>query len=115
MKPSNRNQTSTRSRNVGLALAVIACAASLWYFSRSPVQLDHDGYDLTIALYRVCNQRDTEALQQIESRLNEMAGAPSQGDHQREALQDVVQEARQGNWRDAMIACRTLLEEQVRY
>ncbi|PAY16642.1 hypothetical protein CKO51_25350 [Rhodopirellula sp. SM50] len=115
MKPSNRNQTSTRSRNVGLAFAVIACAASLWYFSRSPVQLDHDGYDLTIALYRVCNQRDAEALEEIHSRLNQLADGASQDDHQREALQDVVQEARQGNWRDAMIACRTLLEEQVHY
>ncbi|MCS7469744.1 hypothetical protein NZK35_24090 [Stieleria sp. ICT_E10.1] len=115
MKPSNRNQASTRYRNLGLALAVIACAASLWYFSRSPVRLDADGYDLTIALYRVCNQRDADALKEIESRLNEMAGGPSQDDHQHEALQDVVQEARQGNWRDAMITCRTLLEEQVRY
>ncbi|QDV47977.1 hypothetical protein Enr13x_78900 [Stieleria neptunia] len=115
MKQSKHTQTSTRYRNVGLALAALACAASLWYFSRSPVQLDADGYDLTIALYRVCNQRDADALQEIESRLSEMAAAQPQGDHQREALDEVIREARQGNWRDAMITCRTLLDDQVHY
>ncbi|QEF96162.1 hypothetical protein Mal15_01890 [Stieleria maiorica] len=109
---SNRekNKPSSGGRNLGVVLAVIACAVSIWYFSRSPVALDGDGYDLTVALYRVCNQRDTDGLNQIAGRLQEMNPPQSQQD----ALKDIVDDAQQGNWRAAMTACRSLLDDQVR-
>ncbi|WP_182866052.1 hypothetical protein [Stieleria mannarensis] len=109
---SNRekNNSSSGGRYLGLMMAVIACAVSIWYFSRSPVALDGDGYDLTIALYRVCNQRDTEGLNQIAGRLKEMN--PSQP--QQDALRGILDDARQGDWRAAMTACRSLLDDQVR-
>lgn len=109
--------TSPRSRLpvVGGGLAIVSLAiAFAWYSTRPPVELSEHGYDVTLALYRICNQRSDEGIKQIESELASGTGdshANSAGD---DAIRAILEQAKSGNWIDATRACRRLMDDQVR-
>ncbi|MCM2375228.1 hypothetical protein [Aporhodopirellula aestuarii] len=93
--------------------AVVALIAIGWWMSRKPVVLDEHGYDVTIALYRVCNQRSAEGLRLIEQRLHELASSNDPVDESYQALTAMIALADEGKWHEAAMACRQALEDQV--
>ena len=115
--PKRHQQTKTKNTKAriiaGLCL-VIACVVAARLLPGSSVKLNDDGYNLTIALYRVCNQQDEEGLLEIAVHLDQAIDANGGADPQQEALESIVQDARAGQWESAMRECRSLLEDQAR-
>jgi hypothetical protein len=80
---------------------------------RQPVSLTDDQYRATIALYRVCNQRDAEGLAAIEQRLRAADDGGVAADEATAVIEAVIQLAREGEWDRATEDCRILMEDQV--
>ncbi|SMP45881.1 hypothetical protein SAMN06265222_10215 [Neorhodopirellula lusitana] len=112
--PSQNAQSDSKlnGRVIGIGTLVLVVAVlGLWWWMRPPVKLNENHYDITIALYRACNQRSAESLARIESLLAEsdasMDGPAGQ------AIVSIIADAKQDRWQDASRDCRTLLEQQV--
>lgn len=123
-EPTNARSSAGRKSLIwgGLALGVAAVIYVAW--PSSTVTLDEPGYDVAVALYRACNQKNIEAVKHLDQRMEDLflrsgfAGdlrqtGPSD-DAQHRALQQIVNEAQQGRWEQAMVSCRDLLQDQVR-
>ena len=105
---------------------LVLCMAVVVYVAwpSSTVTLDEPGYDVAVALYRACNQKNIEAVKQLDQRMGALflrSGFPGDSrqtrpsdDAQHRALQRIVDDAQQGRWERAMISCRDLLRAQVR-
>ncbi|TWU04285.1 hypothetical protein [Stieleria varia] len=99
--------------------AIVLTVTFVWWISRQRVELSKHRYDVVIALYRVCNQRSVSGLQEVEAALAENvsdATGPSAADHAaaEHAIQGIITLAKSGDWRQATIDCRELLDDQVR-
>ncbi|EMI20466.1 putative secreted protein [Rhodopirellula maiorica SM1] len=115
-----RNSSSTNSDSNLKVIAVVisvvfAVVAAAWWMSHTPVELDEHGYDVTIALYRVCNQRSSEGLQQIEEQVRELEASQGTLGESHQVILDLIATAKAGDWQDAAIACRQALEDQVQH
>lgn len=96
------------------AIGLLAILISVvWWSMRSPVELSEHGYDLTIALYRVCNQRSEEGLENVEHLLNESIASAGAVDPSHAVVAAVIAQAKSGDWQAAARACRQALEDQV--
>lgn len=93
------------------AMAIVMTAWWLW--PRTPAELSEQGYDVTLALYRVCNQRSVEGLAQIEQELASMSASNPSLDSSQRLIADIVGQAKAGQWQAATIACRQALDDQV--
>lgn len=96
---------------LGAVCIVVALAG--WWFSQSPTKLTKDHYATTLALYRVCNQRSEEGLDQVEALLNMSSSSADDSDPALAAIQSIVADAREDRWQQAAKACRKLLDSQV--
>ncbi|WP_372724911.1 hypothetical protein [Novipirellula sp.] len=113
-----RNSTNTKSDSrfkvvTFAALIVLAIVTAAWWMSHTPVKLDEQGYDVTIALYRVCNQRSSEGLQKIEDQIRELEASQTTLGESHHVILDLIATAKAGDWKNAAIACRQALEDQV--
>lgn len=81
---------------------------------RPPVKLSDHGYDVPLALYRVCNQRSDEGLKQIESELAFGASDSQTNSAGNGAIRAILDQAKSGHWDAATKACRQLMDDQVR-
>lgn len=114
-----RNRPDKPRRNNSLRIGAVIVVALLasgigWWLSQKPVVLNEREYDITIALYRVCNQRSIEGLTQIENHLNEALSTQHATNPSHIALMAMVEQAKAGQWREAAIACRQALDDQVK-
>ncbi|QDV14834.1 hypothetical protein CA51_47440 [Rosistilla oblonga] len=99
----------------GVAIVAVAIiTAGLWWWMRPPAPLSENGYDLTIALYRVCNQRSDEGLQRIEQLLAESRSTGQASDPSHGIVAAIVAQAKAGDWESAARASRRALEDQVK-
>jgi len=97
-----------------LAMTAVALLAGLsWFFWPTERQLSPDSYELTIALYRVCNQQDLEGLQQIQKSLQQLDKATRADDQEIKLLQQIIDEAQSGKWTSAMKRTHEVLEDQT--
>ena len=94
-----------------LSVVVLAMGYSLW--PSSVVKLDDNGYEVTIALYRVCNQQSEKGLDEIAEVLRRVDEVEEERTPQQFALDSIIADARDGRWASATRACRKLLEDQV--
>lgn len=117
MSRSSRKTESANSRLPfiigGLALVVLAIALS-WWSTRAPVELSEHGYDVTLALYRVCNQRSVDGLQRVEAELASKSDDSQTGSAGDLAIRAIIEQAKAGDWAAATAACRQLMDDQVR-
>ncbi|MEZ6089921.1 MAG: hypothetical protein R3C05_18220 [Pirellulaceae bacterium] len=119
----SRTRVSAKSnRNLWqiAGLIVMLCVGAYLLVPRQRVRLDPFGYDVTMALYRVCNQRSAEGIQAIERKLMEETappdGQPSASLDQNAtnpAIQQIIEMAKANQWTEATRRCRELLEDQV--
>ncbi len=89
------------------------CAVGAWWWSQSSIRLNEEDYDLTIALYRVCNQRSLEGLASVERVFLDLRPS-EQSDAARRQIAGIITNARDGRWELAMKKCRKSMEDQVR-
>ena len=93
-------------------ILVLVIAVGFW-LTRSTVELSQDHYATAIALYRVCNQRSTEGLQQIETMMQSVQPAPDPSDPSVEAIRSIMAQAKVDRWEAAAKECRSLLDDQI--
>ncbi|WP_442509772.1 hypothetical protein SH528x_001369 [Novipirellula sp. SH528] len=114
-----RNNSNTKSDLNRWAVAtatllILVLIGVAWWMYRTPVKLDEQGYDVTIALYRVCNQRSSEGLQQIEDQMREFEASQGSLGESHQVVMTMIATAKAGQWKEAAIACRQALEDQVK-
>ena len=85
-----------------------------WYLWPRKIELTDDSYQIGIALYRACNQRDEQGLEKIQAMLDELRNHNRPGELAIRHLQGIVDEAKSGDWRSAMIHARSALEDQAK-
>jgi hypothetical protein len=93
-------------------MTVAIFAGAVWWFGPSTVKLSEDDYAITLALYRVCNQRSEEGLDAVEVALDETVSANAETPSRR-AIEAIIAEARSQQWQAALIDCRAILDGQV--
>ena len=112
----NRTGTSHGGKSValwGVLILVALTSALAWGFWPRPVKLSEESYEIAIALYRVCNQQDTDGLANLQERLDGGIGRQTIGEAEAVMLQEVMDEARAGNWEFAMKTTRASLDDQT--
>lgn len=99
---------------LAIVIAGLCIAGGSWWFSRPIVELNENHYAATLALYRVCNQRSMEGLQEVEAILASSKPQASESESSLKAIASIIDDAHQGRWERATKYCRQLLEQQVR-
>ena len=111
---SRSNQDSNQHAVWYTALAFLVLLIGLsWYLWPTRLEMSRDTYDVAIALYRVCNQQDSEGLRKIQNKLDELRSVTDSDDPAVAHLQSIVDQAREGGWSAAMRQTRSALEDQV--
>lgn len=109
-----RKTTSSKRRIIFASAGIIFVAGLAWSFWPEKIQMSKDGYDLTIALYHVCNQQSDRRLVEIETRFREMSVRDLEGSTSLRELERIICMAKERRWNDAIRANRQLLQSQVR-
>ena len=87
----------------GAIAVVTGCLVLGWLLGRpTKVELGDQGYQLTLALYSVCNQEDLERMRVIEDHLRAVRMEGIENLAGLEALERIVQMAKEGDWAGAM-------------
>jgi hypothetical protein len=109
-----RARPSYPMRRLGacLTLTMLVGLLAWWNWPRR-IELSRNGYDLTIALYRVCNQQSEPGLEEIESKLDELRQASPASSNGYEIIDSLVSQARSGDWNGAMQKSREILDQQT--
>ena len=106
-------ESSSRWGLITLGIGVILLV-SFYFWPASKVTLDEGGYHTTLALYRICNQQDAEAL----AKLNESLNAPSSplllSHESQTVIASIRALAESGRWEEAERACRQAMDQQVK-
>lgn len=97
----------------GVFFLVVLASALAWGFWPRPVKLGEESYEIAMALYRVCNQQDTDGLANLQERLDGGIGQQTIGEAEAVMLQEIIDEARAGNWELAMKTTRASLDDQT--
>lgn len=109
-------KTKAARRRPWWPMAILAAMTVLligWCWPRPGIELSQDGYDVTLALYRVCNQRSIDGLAAIERRWTEIC-ATRPADSADPVIPEIIRQAQSGQWDHASILCRRALEDQVK-
>jgi hypothetical protein len=96
---------------LGMCVILLAC---FYFWPASKVTLDDGGYQTTLALYRICNQQDAEALAKLDESLNDPSSPLRLSDESRTVIASIRALAESGRWDEAEIACRQAMDEQVK-
>ncbi|MGV3484314.1 MAG: hypothetical protein ACO1RT_07840 [Planctomycetaceae bacterium] len=97
-------------RGIAVFSALMAIAILGWYlFSNRHVQLSENGYELSKALYAACNLADPARLAAFESTLPRYPLTPEE----RSKMEPILDLAKAGQWQDAAVRARALLESQA--
>lgn len=99
-------------KNPILITLAIAAVVMTWWLWPTKVELTKSEYDLVLALYRVCNQADSEGLAKVEQVLLDMQNLQTGGTES--PLLPILADAKSGKWGDATEACRDLMDDQIR-
>ncbi|OYP29412.1 hypothetical protein [Rhodopirellula sp. MGV] len=106
---------SRKGRNVLLAFAVAVTVGIIAYmlFPENSVTLSKPGFDITLALFRTCNQNSDVGLVKVEALVMQMQDQLHE--EERQAIGSIISSARAGEWQAAQIDCRRLLDSQVKH
>lgn len=69
-------------------------------------------YEISKALYSACNRKSEEHLEQVADLVSESAKTGEITADEQEWLQNIVRKAESGNWEEAMLDARQMMEEQ---
>lgn len=69
-------------------------------------------HEFATALYSICNRKDEARLATSETAIQAAVDAKELPADEAEDLQAIIEQARDGQWTEAMQDCRTLMSEQ---
>ena len=98
------HRNRSRCLQVALCLGTLGCG----YGELSP-----RSYDYAQALYSICNRRDESRLDQFAGLVDDDLRQGKISAQEADWLNDVVAQARDGQWQEANVAARQMLEDQV--
>lgn len=90
-------------------------AGYLLFGKRGYGEVSDKAYDITTALYSVCNRQDATKLAGVEALLATAQSDATLSAAESEILQAILRTAQAGDWESATRETRTLLEDQVKY
>ncbi|MFG0265923.1 MAG: hypothetical protein ACF8AM_12360 [Rhodopirellula sp. JB055] len=111
-KATADNERNDWIKWAGLAIVVVGMA--FYFYPRSKVELDDQGYDASVALYRICNQKDMESLQKVAEQVAQWQTEGKISAQSYASVQQVIELANEGDWSQAGRECRRMMEDQVR-
>ncbi|MEW4490732.1 hypothetical protein AB1L42_21800 [Thalassoglobus sp. JC818] len=76
-------------------------------------EISPQSYDLTKALYSICNRKDEIRLAEFEQHLSKELADGSISDSEVAMLESIIQMAEGGDWENAMQECRQVMVDQV--
>lgn len=113
MSHSRRPPSWSWSAGIGGLFLLLFVTMAGWYFWPRSVPLSNEGYAITMALYRVCNQRDAQALETLQRELDDWRERLEPDDPQLGYLQRILDQAQAGDWDSAMHLARRALDQQT--
>lgn len=105
---------STRSKWIlGTTVFTVLLAAAIYFTNRGYGEVNAKTYDYAKALYSICNRRAEPGLDKIESMIARSVDAGEISATEAEWLNDIIAQARQGEWEVAAKNSRRMLADQV--
>ena len=98
-----------------IAVAIVGAVAltvALWPRERYD-GMSRQSYDIAMALYAACNAEDLQRVSEIEAIVASDAEGRAIEDREADWFHDVIDLAKQGQWRDAARQARMMLGDQV--
>lgn len=114
---ATNNSSSTKHRSVWIkwsCLVGLLLVLAFYFYPREKAELNAQGYDAAVALYRICNQKDEASLQKVAGQITQWKTDEKISASTHTTLQRVIDSANAGDWRKAGRDCRQLMEDQVR-
>ena len=71
-------------------------------------------YRYAQALYSITNRRAAEKLDQVTTQIDSARSSGQLSKREARWLEEIIADAREGNWQHANLACRTMMEDQVK-
>ncbi len=71
-------------------------------------------YEYAKALYSICNRHDAEGLEKASQQISAAESEGKITEQEANWLQDIIADARNDHWEDAMQDCRRMMEDQIR-
>jgi len=99
---------------IACGLAGIVLVALVLFSQRGYGEVSPKTYEFAKALYSICNRRDASRLDDVSKMISESAAAGEMSQTEAGWLQDIVDEARAGEWKTAAGRARRMMEDQVR-
>lgn len=109
MTPRCPERTPAAPRLAALALATTLLGGCGGYGDVSPA-----AYDYATAIYSVANRESADAIDGLAEQVEAAAAAGEINSQEAQWLQDMLADARGGDWESARTAARRMLEDQIR-
>jgi hypothetical protein len=100
------------------SLAVLFICLVVGYLvlgNRGYGEVSDRAYEISTALYSVCNRQDAAQLAGIESLLDSVQSKANVSPAEAEILHEILRTAQAGDWKSATSESRALMEDQVKY
>jgi hypothetical protein len=99
-----------------LAVLLICLVVGYLVFgNRGYGEVGEKAYEISTALYSVCNRQDATKLAGIESLLASAQSDANLSPAEAEILHEILRTAQAGDWKSATSESRALMEDQVKY
>ncbi|QDT29698.1 hypothetical protein Enr10x_50530 [Gimesia panareensis] len=95
-----------------LALVLFLCGGLLLSGCGYP-EVSPKTYEISKALYSVCNQKSQERLEAVEELIQSSLEQEEISEREAEWLGEIIRQARQGEWEAALRETRQIMEDQV--
>ena len=93
---------------------VLLIGALLLWLNRGYGPVSDRAYEISSALYSVCNRHDESRIEKLEMLIEENLAAEEISETESDWLTDILQAAKAGKWKTAMRQARRLMQAQSR-
>ncbi|MEM8732664.1 MAG: hypothetical protein AAGG44_00475 [Planctomycetota bacterium] len=94
---------------------LLIIGVAVWFLGSGYGETSETGYQYAVALFRICNQKDLEALESVEASIETDAASGALGASETKWLEEIISMAKANQWSAASTEIRELMEDQVQY
>lgn len=105
---------ASRGVVVPVACLLLVGAAACYWMNRGYGEVSPLTYEISKALYGACQTKSDQRLRKVDALIEGKMGSMLP-DNERQWLEDIVAQARDGQWEVAARQARRMLEDQVNY